>query len=134
MAQRNDLRSRRSIMRPQTWSIVLAGGEGERLKPFVRSWLGEAVPKQYCTFTGTRTLLEHTLDRAARIASAERTVTVVARGHERWTRELLGRGHPGLVVRQPANRDTAAGIFLPLTYVRAADPEAVVAILPSDHF
>jgi mannose-1-phosphate guanylyltransferase len=35
---------------------------------------------------------------------------------------------------QPENRDTAAGIFLPLTYVRARDPGATVVIYPSDHF
>jgi mannose-1-phosphate guanylyltransferase len=38
------------------------------------------------------------------------------------------------VLLQPANRDTAPGIFFPLTYVRAADPDATVAIFPSDHF
>jgi len=37
-------------------------------------------------------------------------------------------------VLQPANRDTAAGIYLPLTYVRAMDPDATVVIYPSDHF
>ena len=35
---------------------------------------------------------------------------------------------------QPANRDMGPGVFLPLTYVRAADPDATVAIYPSDHF
>jgi len=29
---------------------------------------------------------------------------------------------------------TAAGIFLPLAYVRARDPHATVVIYPSDHF
>jgi mannose-1-phosphate guanylyltransferase len=32
------------------------------------------------------------------------------------------------------NRDTGAGIFLPLARVRALDPEATVAVFPSDHF
>jgi mannose-1-phosphate guanylyltransferase len=40
----------------------------------------------------------------------------------------------GTLVLQPENRDTAAGIFLPLTYVRARDPGATVVIYPSDHF
>jgi len=39
-----------------------------------------------------------------------------------------------IVVAQPANHDTAAGVFLPLAYVHAADPDATVAIFPSDHF
>lgn len=45
------------------WSIILAGGNGERLRPMVQSWLGQPRPKQYCTFLGTRSMLEHTLDR-----------------------------------------------------------------------
>jgi len=30
------------------WGIVLAGGEGERLKGFVRERFGTEVPKQFC--------------------------------------------------------------------------------------
>ncbi len=46
------------------WSIVLAGGEGTRIGSFVQRWLGKQRPKQFCTFVGTRSLLQHTLDRA----------------------------------------------------------------------
>ena len=46
------------------WSIILAGGDGERTRPFIQEWLGVAVPKQYCTFVGTRSMLQHTWDRA----------------------------------------------------------------------
>ena len=41
---------------------------------------------------------------------------------------------PGRIVEQPANRDTAAGVFLPLTYILQQDREATVVLLPSDHF
>ncbi|HYC77595.1 MAG TPA: hypothetical protein VEI02_08210, partial [Planctomycetota bacterium] len=50
------------------WSIVLAGGSGERLRAFTESRFGRPLPKQYCTFTGSRSLFEHTLDRAARLS------------------------------------------------------------------
>ena len=40
----------------------------------------------------------------------------------------------GRVVMQPANRDTAPGIFLALAHIRAADPGASVVVFPSDHF
>ena len=39
-----------------------------------------------------------------------------------------------MVLMQPKNVDTAAGIFLPLTYILARDPQATVVIYPSDHF
>lgn len=118
---------------PQLWSIVLAGGEGTRLAPMIKQWLGEDRPKQYCTFTGTRSMLQHTVDRADCLAVPEQRVTVVGAHHaEEATRQLQQRG--GRLVLQPTNRDTAAGVYLPLTYVRAADPDATVAIYPSDHF
>lgn len=118
----------------KTWSIVLAGGEGERLKPFVRAWMGEGVPKQYCAFTGTRSMLEHTLSRADRVSGPTRKVTVIGRNHLPFVGPKFARKEAGKVLLQPANRDTAPGIFFPLTYVRAADPAATVAIFPSDHF
>src|SRR6185503_17715045 len=47
--------------------------------------------------------------------------------------QLSSRPH-GKVILQPSNRETAAGIFLGLTYIRAHDSQATVLIFPSDHF
>jgi mannose-1-phosphate guanylyltransferase len=116
-----------------TWSVVLAGGEGERMRPFVERWLGCHRPKQYCTFVGTRSMFQHTLDRADLVSHPAHKVTVIGRDHQEHVgRQLIGRA--GVVVGQPVNRDTAAGVFLPLTHVRAREPNATVLIFPSDHF
>jgi mannose-1-phosphate guanylyltransferase len=79
-------------------------------------------------------MFQHTLDRAARLTPWERVVVVAARHHqdEVWS-QLDGRPIR-TVLLQPKNVDTAAGIFLPLTYILAYDPEATVVIYPSDHF
>ncbi len=118
----------------RVWSIVLAGGEGEGVQPLVQRWLGHAKPKQYCTFVGTRSLLQHTLDRADRLTAADRKVIVVGRSHAWQAWPQLGSRSSGTVILQPANRDTAAGVFLPLTYIKARDVQATVVIYPSDHF
>lgn len=39
------------------WGIILTGGDGKRLQPFVRTCFGNNRPKQYCTFFGDRSLL-----------------------------------------------------------------------------
>lgn len=117
----------------RVWSIVLAGGEGERMRPFIERWLGHHRPKQYCNFVGGRSLLQHTVDRADAVAPAARRVTIVSRTHRAIaTEQLAGRG--GRLLFQPANRGTAAGVFLPLALVREADPHATVVIYPADHF
>ena len=118
----------------ELWSIILAGGEGTRLRALVHRWLGRPKPKQYCAFVGTRSMFQHTLDRAARLTPPARMVTVVAQSHRHDAlAQLDGRGG-STILFQPANRDTAAGVFLPLTYIRARAPQATVVLYPSDHF
>jgi mannose-1-phosphate guanylyltransferase len=116
------------------WSIILAGGEGERVSPLVKKWLGFHKPKQYCTFVGSRSMLQHTLDRADQLIAPQRRVMVIARGHRgEMGSQLRGRTR-GMIIEQPANRNTAAGVFLPLAMVRSREPEATAVIYPSDHF
>src|SRR5262245_16458216 len=116
------------------WSIVLAAGEGKRLKPFVRKWLGCEKPKQFCSFIGTRSLLQHTLDRADQITPPSQKITVIARNHQQcgWVNGLDKK--EGRVLAQPRNLGTGPGIFLALSYIRQKTPDASVVLLPSDHF
>jgi mannose-1-phosphate guanylyltransferase len=118
----------------RTWSIVLGGGDGGRMTDFIQRWLGYSRPKQYCAFVGDRSLFQHTLDRASVLCRQEHIVAVVAREHgqEAWP-QLEGRG-AGTVLLQPGQRDSAAGMYLSLTYLRAKDLQARVVIYPADHF
>lgn len=124
----------RASDRARVWAVVLAGGEGERLRPLVQRWLGCHRPKQYCTFTGTRSMFQHTVDRASRLVHPRRIVAVAAQAHRAELAQQLSGRPIGATLLQPDNRDTAAGIFLPLAYIKATDPDATVLILPSDHF
>ncbi len=114
------------------WALVLAGGEGKRMCPFVEKWLGYERPKQYCSFFGTKSLLGHTLDRASRLVGEERVVTIIGKGHTAFLRGESAL--PGHWLEQPVSKGTGPGVLLPLSYIRAQDPEAVVVVLPSDHF
>lgn len=114
------------------WAIVLAGGEGERLRPFIVRWLGQHRPKQYCTFTGSRSMLQHTLDRMRGLILDSHLLTVIGKEHSRFLSHHPPL--PGRILEQPENLDTGPGVFFPLSYILAEDPAAVVAILPSDHF
>jgi mannose-1-phosphate guanylyltransferase len=120
--------------RSPLWGIVLADGEGQRLKEFVREFAGTEVPKQFCTFIGTRTMLERTVRRARLLIPSERLVVVGTAHHRDYMHHSLGKRPPGTVLFQPVNRDTAPGILFPLVHILRRDPEALVAIFPSDHF
>jgi len=110
---------------PNTWSIVLAGGEGERLRALTNRWLGAHRPKQYCAFVGNRSMLQHTLDRAVVVSGTDRTLVVVARQHAPDVWDHLDKVHWEQTILQPRNCGTAPGIFLPLALIYLKDPEAV---------
>lgn len=121
-------------MPKKTWSIVLAGGDGSGIRGFIRRWLGRSKPKQYCAFVGERSLFQHTLDRAAGLCERDHIVTLVAREHRREAWSALEGRVGGTVLLQPKQRETAAEVYLSLTYVKAKDAQATVVIYPSDHF
>jgi mannose-1-phosphate guanylyltransferase len=120
-------------MEAQTWAIVLAGGDGVRLRSLTTNPDGVPVPKQFCSLLGGPTLLSRTLDRAERLCGS-RVTTILTANHEPWWRAEFRRRPRGQRVVQPSNAGTAAGILLPLLWVLDQDPSASVVLLPSDHF
>ena len=58
------------------WAVVLAGGEGMRLRSVTRAIVGDDRPKQYVPMISGDSLLRQTLARAAGLSPRERTVVV----------------------------------------------------------
>lgn len=125
--------TKRAYGRGERWAIILSGGEGARLSLLTTRRYGEHRPKQYCAFHGRRTMFDHTMSRAVEMVGPQRVVTVIGRGHMRFLESSPSPLY-GYAVEQPRNCETAPGIFLPLSYVMAYDPDATVLIFPSDHF
>jgi mannose-1-phosphate guanylyltransferase len=116
------------------WAIVLAAGEGARVRALTTDDNGDGIPKQYWAPLGTRPMLQWALERAGRIVSQDRVVTIVAAQHRSWWQDSL-RGQPTEnVVVQPMDRGTGVGVLLPLLSVYLRDRRAIVALIPSDHF
>ncbi len=118
----------------ETWALVLAAGEGSRLRSLTTKPCGTAVPKQFCSLNGERTLLEDAIVRANAITSVAHVCAIVAEQHRQWwTSPLAHLPKPNVIV-QPCNRGTAIGILYPLLHILARDPDARLVILPSDHY
>lgn len=116
------------------WGIVLAAGEGTRVRSFLQHLCGGRGIKQFCAVIGRRSLLQHTLARVERLIPRERILVVVSADHREEVSQQLAHWPPENIIYQPANRDTAPGILLPLAHLWHREPRVTVTIFPSDHF
>jgi len=115
------------------YAVILAGGSGTRLWPLSRTLF----PKQCLNLVdGERTLFQATAARVLGAVAEERiaVVTHVDQAAE-IRRQLACAGLQRVrVLEEPAARNTAPAIALAAWRIlREAGPEAVMAVLPSDH-
>ncbi|HXJ81824.1 MAG TPA: sugar phosphate nucleotidyltransferase [Candidatus Methylomirabilis sp.] len=128
-------RAKGSMNRASIWGIVLAGGQGTRLRGLIREVYGEDRPKQFAVLSGARSLLRQTLDRASLLLSRERTLIVGMAGQMGYMAAELRHYQPRPhVLEQPHDRGTAGAVLLSAHWILAHDPDAVAVVLPSDHF
>ena len=116
------------------WGIVLAAGEGTRVRDFLTQLCGGRGIKQFCAVIGRRSMLEHTLARVERLIPRERVLVVVSSEHREEVARQLAHWPADNIIYQPLNRDTAPGLLLPLAYIAHREPFATMAVFPSDHF
>ena len=116
--------------------IVLAGAKDNRLGAFIHYLRGCAVPKQYINFIGTRSMVEHTLDRAERLVQRGCLYTVVTRehlAHAEVQRQLAARSRDTVLV-QPDDLGSGPALLLPLAHIHRHRPQSALALFPADHF
>ena len=114
---------------PRLYALILSGGAGTRLWPRSR----RRKPKQFLDLIGERTLLQETVDRVAEVIPDERVFVVAPPEHRALIHEQLPELRTDHVVIEPYPRGNAAAIGLAMAALHAFDPEAIVAVLPSDH-
>jgi mannose-1-phosphate guanylyltransferase len=123
-----------NVCKKGEWAVILAGGDGTRLRSLTRKIAGDERPKQFCSVLSRRTLLEETRSRVALEIARERTLYVVNRAHEPYYAPILRNEPASNFAVQPSNRGTASAIIYGLLRIAAVDPEARVAFFPSDHY
>jgi Mannose-1-phosphate guanylyltransferase len=112
-------------------SVILAGGGGTRFWPLSR----QNRPKQLINLSGTDIMLNDTIIRYDTVISAQNTMIVTNKVQaELLNKILLDKVPRENILKEPVAKNTAACILYAALAIKRKYGDAVMAILPSDHY
>ncbi len=118
----------------QNFAVILAGGDGSRLKSLTRMITGDERPKQFCPILNNKTLLDITRKRVGLRIKPENIFYSLTKKHEKFYQSNLFDVKSSNLVIQSENKGTAPAILYSLLRIAAINPNATVAFFPSDHY
>ena len=119
---------------PDRVALLLAGGDGMRLRELTRQIAGTPIPKQYCRLLHGSSLLEASISRVRLLFPHECINVVVNEGHLNLARDQVKNLPDANVFVQPQNRDTGPGMVFALLNLERTYGDATVAVFPTDHY
>ncbi|MCX8042563.1 MAG: sugar phosphate nucleotidyltransferase [Desulfobacterota bacterium] len=112
------------------YCVIMAGGKGTRFWPRSRV----ALPKQLLNIVGEQTMLQETIMRILPCCSPENILIITNVHQEALVREQARNIPPENIIAEPVGRNTAPCICLAAALIRARCNDAVMAVMPADHF
>jgi mannose-1-phosphate guanylyltransferase len=125
---------RSAMCKANRHAVILAGGDGTRLRSLTRMIAGDERPKQFCPILGEESLLDKTRQRTSLRILPENIHYSLNIAHESYYERTLRNVAETNMAVQPANRGTAPAILYSLMRLAAIEPDATVAFFPSDHY
>jgi mannose-1-phosphate guanylyltransferase len=113
-----------------TFAVIMAGGSGTRLWPISR----RSRPKQMIPLVEDQSLFQATVQRLEGLFPPERILVVTVAEQAAELQEQAPDLPAENFVLEPAPRGTASVVGLAAIALQKRDPQAVMAVLPSDHF
>ncbi|MFT6181077.1 MAG: mannose-1-phosphate guanylyltransferase [Paracoccaceae bacterium] len=110
------------------YALILAGGSGTRFWPLSRN----AKPKQLLNLFDDTTLLDQTITRLQGLIPIENILILTNALQEEEVRKVAHMLPAENIFAEPAKRDTAPAVALGIGLIAARDPNASMAVLPSD--
>lgn len=125
-----------TVRNPQEekFAVILAGGDGLRMREMTEKLAGCETPKQFCAVLGDETLLTTTRKRVALKFGREKTFYCLTQTHERFYTSPLVDVHRKNKIIQPSNKGTAPAFLYSLLRLSKLNPDANVAFFPTDHY
>jgi len=115
-------------------ALLLAGGDGMRLRELTCQIAGSPIPKQYCRLFHGTSMLEATISRARVLFPPDRINIILNRNHLDLARDQIVNLPESNIFVQPLNRDTGPGMIFALLHLQRAFGDAIVAAFPTDHY
>ncbi len=110
--------------------VIMAGGKGTRFWPRSRA----AKPKQLLDIISSKTMIQETVERIEPLVDHDRIIVVTNKQQAQELKAQLPQLPAENIIAEPFGRNTAACICLAATWIHQRDPEAVMAVLPADHY
>jgi mannose-1-phosphate guanylyltransferase len=117
-------------MSEHQYAVIMAGGGGTRLWPVSR----KEKPKQLLPLIGQETLFQSTVARLMDLFPPERILVVTVEEQAREMKEQAPNIPEENYLIEPCPRGTASVVGLAAMVLQKRDPQATMAVLPSDHF
>lgn len=111
-----------------TYVVILCGGGGTRLWPLSRN----KTPKQFIDLIGQETLFTKTLNRALKLAPAERIYIMTNKEYAADVEKYRGDVPRQNVITEPIKKNTALAMGVIAGIIHAIDNQAVIINLASD--